>query len=101
MIRAASLALAAASVAAGCVNREPLEYTVQRPIHELRPPPETFEELVSVTLYADEVTAYVEKMTNNGWGVLEHYPAAEPGTFIDDPVKPKVIVIFQRYKTKP
>lgn len=101
MIRAAPLALLAALAASGCINREPLEYTVQRPIHELRPPPETFEDLVSVTLYADEVSAYVEKMIQDGWGVLRHYPAAEAGTFIDDPVKPKVIVIFQRYKTKP
>jgi hypothetical protein len=98
LLAAASFALLALS---GCLHREPQEWTVQRPIHQLRAAPESFEERVSVTLFDDQVIPYVDKMVKEGWGVLEHHPAAEPGTFIDDPVKPKVIVIFQRYKTKP
>jgi len=85
---------------AGCLHAEPEERLVRRPIHLIEPAPEKFEERVSVTLYADEAIAYVRKMQAEGWGVLAQYSAAEPGTIVDDAVKPKLIVIFQRYNTR-
>ena len=85
---------------AGCLHAEPEERVVWRPIHQIETAPDKFEERVSVALYADEAVAYVRKMQAEGWGVLAQFSAAEAGTIVDDPVKPKLIVIFQRYNTK-
>jgi hypothetical protein len=80
-----------------CFNHEPREDLVQRPIHDLSPPPESKVESVSMALWPEEVKPTIDRMVRNGWWVHSFEEAAEEGTFVDDVIKHKVIVIFQRY----
>lgn len=81
----------------GCVHHMPNSERIERPPHKIELEPDRFTQRVSPPLWPDEVDEYIQQMRSEGWEPLYRYPAAEPGTFLDDPIKHKVIVVFQRY----
>lgn len=84
-------------VLGACVHHMPNEERVQRPIHKIKTKPDQMEQFVSPPLWHHEMDAYVTRMRHKGWAVADVLPAAEEGTFLDDPIKHQVILVFERY----
>lgn len=81
----------------GCIHFEPNPGSTQVPLHARTVMPAGTVRIASPPLSPEEVDSYVESMREDGWWVADHADASRRGIPGDDPLRHKVIVIFERY----